>query len=82
MRIEAHCSKCDKELEIKRGVVSLNTLSDIVIEVVPCDNMDCFDCSKCEEKKNFDNLKKKFDEISDKLESLTTESVNILKEFE
>ena len=49
MRIECKCKKCGKELNTN---INLNTIGDLIIEVIPCGNIDCYDCSECEVDQN------------------------------
>ena len=67
MEIKIYCSKCKKELLVKD--IFQDTLQNIIIQIESCNNMDCYDCSKCEEitiaetkikqlKKSLDNIRR------------------------
>lgn len=54
MNIIIRCAGCGKELELKDKLIDV--LGNIVLDVKTCDNMNCYDCSGCEE---FHNMKDK-----------------------
>ena len=47
MRIEVKCHKCSKVLN--HTVDLSNSLVDIILKVEPCPNLDCHDCSSCDD---------------------------------
>ncbi len=65
MRLTLKCSKCRKELEIK--TISSTVLDNIEIEVFPCKNTNCYDCSECEDlnliEKRAEDAEKKLEEV-------------------
>ena len=62
MRIEARCSNCNKELQIKRSQPSLNPFGDISLEIEPCVNIDCIE-KKVNIPVNYTRLMKEFHKI-------------------
>jgi hypothetical protein len=46
MKIEFRCHKCKK---ILKTFTNIQGMDDIVIDVFPCDNLDCRDCSTCDD---------------------------------
>ena len=49
MKVTVNCSKCKEELEIKYACVT--SLTNLVLEVTPCANTACYNCSECEQAK-------------------------------
>ncbi len=49
MKVRVGCTKCDKELDFES---TIDTLGDLILTVSSCNNLDCMDCSNCEEKVN------------------------------
>lgn len=47
MRIEVRCYKCGKVLETTTDLS--NSLVDIILKVEPCPDLDCRDCSSCDD---------------------------------
>jgi hypothetical protein len=47
MIIEVRCHKCGHEL--KHTADLTNALTDIVLKTEGCDNLDCRDCSSCDD---------------------------------
>ena len=62
MNIRIVCFSCDQELDIKDKRISV--VGDILLEIKPCNNIDCYDCSKCEETKQ---LEKDVEELKSRL---------------
>jgi len=71
MNIEIECSGCKKML-IQKSVFQQAGMGITIIEVKPCDNIDCCDCSKCED----------VQELKNKVKQLQKEKANILKYIE
>ena len=73
MNIITVCSSCKKDLEIEAILTTMNGLYNITVEVLPCHNIDCYDCGKCEvgdtalEENNI--LREEIQELSTKIES-------------
>jgi len=77
MNTEIKCSNCKKDLEIKYIHTTMDGLYNITIEVTPCNNIDCYDCGKCEvsdlaEKENKE-LKNEIQKLTVKIESAQDE---------
>ena len=70
MNIIVICSGCKRELEIKEVSTRMNGLNDITVEISPCNNIDCYDCSKCEE---LSNLKSENKKLSNKIKNAAKE---------
>ena len=47
MRIEIRCHKCGRELKHRADLTQ--NLVDLTLKVEGCDNLDCRDCSKCDD---------------------------------
>lgn len=48
MNIEVKCNNCDKNLVILHKVL-VPGMDTLRLEVAPCGNVDCNNCSKCED---------------------------------
>jgi hypothetical protein len=79
MNIDVLCAKCKKSLKVKDVRAPMNGAHEIIVEVSICGNVDCYDCSECEEEIKFGKLKDEFDNISDALETLATRTAETLK---
>lgn len=69
MMITVKCSSCNKELLVAN--VRLTVLNELIIDVTPCKNVDCYDCSKCEVEQEVKTLRKVIAEIKQTAESVT-----------
>ena len=67
MRIECKCDICGKELLTH---VTCNIVDDIIIDVSPCNDIDCYDCSKCEIEKESKKLNNENEELTDEVAEL------------
>jgi hypothetical protein len=47
MKTAIQCWKCGKEL--KFTIHLCNVLNDLILKVEPCNNLDCRDCSTCDD---------------------------------
>ncbi len=68
MNISIICSKCKKELEVKDIQTTMNGLHNITTEVTSCDNIDCYDCGKCEME---ERMTKEIEELKNNIQTLT-----------
>ena len=68
MRVVIKCSGCQKELKIYCSEVT--PLGDIIIEVKPCKNKDCYDCGDCEEVQRANKLEEQIQAFKKKLKAI------------
>jgi len=71
MNIEIECANCGKML-VQKDIFHTVCTGITIIKIKPCDNIDCYDCSVCEE----------LQELKNKVKQLQKEKANILKHVE
>ena len=64
MQIIVKCSSCNKVLN---NEAHFDPMDDMIINVKPCNNIDCFDCGKCETEQENKKLREKIAAIKDAL---------------
>ena len=69
MKIEIKCSGCKRVLAERNVYLTFPADTAITIEVKPCNNIDCYDCSVCDE----------LQELKDKVKTLQQELKTQLK---
>ena len=69
MNIFIKCNSCKKELTVV-DVTALLT-SEVVFHIQPCEDIDCYDCSKCEEVPDLEN----------RVSSLNVKLINLREEL-
>ena len=50
--IVIQCSKCKRHLKIES--IAFNPLDEVEFAILPCDNIGCYDCSKCKATKKLE----------------------------
>ena len=55
MLLKINCSKCGKELNIIDS--NIDPMGDITVNIYPCSDLDCRNCSSCETEQKFREVK-------------------------
>lgn len=71
MNINFRCSKCKRVLKV--DTLSAPNLQDIIYEITPCDNKNCYNCSDCEEMIKSVKAEEAAEEIENKMLDIFTE---------
>ena len=76
LSISLECSKCGKPLSFLYPTIT--SLGAIRLRVEPCNNMDCYDCSKCEDTLKLKNseLKTRNKELKTKLSKIAGQAIS------
>lgn len=74
MNIRTVCTKCGKEMPLTDANINLDS---ITLYIKSCTNIDCYDCSKCEEtlKQKNSELKTQIKTLKNKLSRIAGEAV-------
>ena len=65
LKIEILCSGCKQHVNVV--ATSVDALDDFTVYVLPCDNIDCKDCSDCEIEQDNERLEFTIAELEEKI---------------
>ena len=66
------CKKCRKEL---KEIINVHPIEGVVVDVEPCKNVDCYDCSKCEVEQENKKLKEQLTKVKEGLTAFVNANI-------